>query len=62
LVPFVFLLLGAAMRSMNPALEEASAGRAAVHDLLRVTLPVLRPGVLAPDPATLVALEQLRCR
>ncbi len=60
-VPFVFLLLGAAMRSMNPALEEASSASGArpFTTFLRVTLPVLRPGVLAPlILATLVALEQ----
>jgi iron(III) transport system permease protein len=60
-VPFVFLLLGAAMRSMNPALEEASSASGArpFTTFFRVTLPVLRPGVLAPlILATLVALEQ----
>lgn len=60
-VPFVFLLLGAAMRTMNPALEEASSASGArpITTFFRVTLPVLRPGVLAPlILATLVALEQ----
>jgi iron(III) transport system permease protein len=60
-VPFVFLLLGAAMRTMNPALEEASSASGArpMTTFFRVTLPVLRPGVLAPlILATLVALEQ----
>jgi iron(III) transport system permease protein len=60
-VPFVFLLLGAAMRTMNPALEEASSASGArpLTTFLRVTLPVLRPGVLAPlILAILVALEQ----
>jgi iron(III) transport system permease protein len=60
-VPFVFLLLGAAMRTMNPALEEASSASGArpLTTFRRVTLPVLRPGVLAPlILATLVALEQ----
>ena len=60
-VPFVFLLLGAAMRTMNPALEEASSASGArpLTTFFRVTLPVLRPGVLAPlILATLVALEQ----
>src|SRR5262249_18922242 len=60
-VPFVFLLLGAAMRTMNPALEEASSASGArpLTTFLRVTLPVLRPGILAPlILATLVALEQ----
>src|SRR5689334_16544042 len=60
-VPFVFLLLGAAMRTMNPSLEEASSASGArpLTTFLRVTLPVLRPGILAPlILATLVALEQ----
>ena len=60
-VPFVFLLLGAAMRTMNPALEEASSASGArpFTTFFRVTLPVLRPGVLAPlILATLVTLEQ----
>ncbi len=60
-VPFVFLLLGAVMRSMNPALEEASSASGArpLKTFFRVTLPVLRPGILAPlILATLIALEQ----
>jgi iron(III) transport system permease protein len=61
LVPFVFLLLSAALRSMNPSLEEASkmAGASPLKTLLHVTLPVLRPGLLAPlILATLITLEQ----
>jgi iron(III) transport system permease protein len=61
LVPFVFLLLSAALRSMNPALEEASttSGAGPLKTFLRVTLPVLRPGLLAPlILGTLVTLEQ----
>jgi iron(III) transport system permease protein len=61
LVPFVFLLLTAALRSMNPSLEEASetSGASPLTTFLRVTLPVLRPGLIAPlILATLVALEQ----
>jgi iron(III) transport system permease protein len=61
LVPFVFLLLTAALRSMNPSYEEASAvaGATPLKTFLRVTLPVLRPGLLAPlILATLVTLEQ----
>jgi iron(III) transport system permease protein len=61
LVPFVFLLLSAALRSMSSSLEEASkmAGASPLKTLLRVTLPVLRPGLLAPlILATLVTLEQ----
>src|SRR3982750_4241113 len=42
-VPFVFLLLGAAMRTMNPALEEASSASGArpFTTFFKVTLPVL---------------------
>jgi iron(III) transport system permease protein len=61
LVPFLFVLLSAALRAMNPALEEASsaAGAPPLATFLRVTLPVLRPGLLAPlILATLIALEQ----
>ena len=61
LVPFVFLLLTAVLRSMNPALEEASsvAGASPFRTFLKVTLPVLRPGILAPlILAVLVAMEQ----
>ena len=61
LVPFLFVLLSAALRAMNPALEEASAaaGATPLATFWRVTLPVLRPGLLAPlILATLVALEQ----
>ena len=61
LVPFVFLLLSATLRTMNPALEEASSasGASPWTTFVRVTLPVLRPGLLAPlILAALVALEQ----
>ncbi|MDP6429067.1 MAG: iron ABC transporter permease [Rhodospirillales bacterium] len=61
LVPFVFLLLTAALRSMNPSLEEASvaSGASPFTTFFRVTLPVLRPGILAPlILAFLVAMEQ----
>ncbi len=61
LVPFVFLLLTAALRSMNPSLEEASAasGASPITTFFRVTLPILRPGILAPlILAFLIAMEQ----
>ena len=61
LVPFVFLLLTATLRTMNPAFEEASSvsGASPWTTFVRVTLPVLRPGLLAPlIVASLVALEQ----
>ncbi len=61
LVPFVFLLLTAALRSMNPSLEEASAasGASPMTTFFRVTIPILRPGILAPlILAFLIAMEQ----
>ena len=61
LVPFMFLLLSAALRGMNPALEEAgaAAGASPRATFFRVTLPVLRPGLLAPlILAALISLEQ----
>jgi iron(III) transport system permease protein len=60
-VPFVFILLIAALRTMNPALEEASgtSGAAPMTTFRRVTLPVLLPGILAPFIlVSLVTLEQ----
>ena len=50
LVPFTFLLLTAALKTMNPSLEEASAtsGASPMTTFRRVTLPILKPGILAP--------------
>jgi iron(III) transport system permease protein len=47
--PVVFLLVAGALRSMNPALEEASlsAGAGIVRTTLRVTLPLVLPAILA---------------
>lgn len=59
--PFVFLQISATLRSMSPALEESAAmsGAGAFAVFRRVTLPVLRPGLLAPIIlATLVTFEQ----
>jgi iron(III) transport system permease protein len=61
LVPFMFLLLTATLRSMNPSLEEAgiTAGATPWVTIRRVTLPALRPGLLAAlILVTLVTLEQ----
>jgi iron(III) transport system permease protein len=61
LVPFMFLLLTAVLRAMNPALEEAgfTAGASPLSTFFRVSLPVLRPGLLAPlILAALISLEQ----
>jgi iron(III) transport system permease protein len=60
-VPFVFILLTAALRTMNPSLEEASgtAGASPLVTFWRVTVPVLLPGILAPlILVCLVTLEQ----
>jgi iron(III) transport system permease protein len=43
-----FVMIGAVMQSMDPSLEEASQviGAGRLHTLLRVTLPLVLPGVL----------------
>jgi iron(III) transport system permease protein len=55
LSPLVFLLMIAAFRSMDPALEESAAvsSAAPLTVLRRVTLPLLRPALLA---ATFISL------
>jgi iron(III) transport system permease protein len=57
--PFVFLLAASALRSLDPALEDAarSLGRGPLEAFRRVTLPVLRPSLGAG--ALLVALYTL---
>lgn len=57
--PYVYLLSGAAFRSLHASLEEAARtlGRRSWQVLWSVTLPVLRPGLLAG--ALLVALDIL---
>jgi iron(III) transport system permease protein len=57
--PYVYLLTVAALRDLDPALEEASygLGRSRLETFRRVTLPVLRPSVGAG--ALLVALYTL---
>jgi len=60
-VSYVFILLTAALRTMNPALEEASgaSGAAPLTTFRRITLPVLLPGLLAPlILITLITAEQ----
>jgi len=59
--PFVFLLLSATLRAMDPALEEASvtSGASPWTTFRRITLPVLLPGLLAPVVLiTLITAEQ----
>src|SRR5262245_5159382 len=48
-IPLAFLLLAAALRSMDPSLEEAAmvAGSGIVRTTLRITLRVLLPTILA---------------
>jgi iron(III) transport system permease protein len=57
--PYVYLLGAAALRDLDPALEEASRslGRSRLETFRRVTLPVLRPSLGAG--ALLVALYTL---
>jgi iron(III) transport system permease protein len=57
--PYVYLLSGAAFRSLHAALEESARtlGRGPWRTLWEVTLPVLRPGLAAG--ALLVALDVL---
>jgi len=49
LVPSAYLMLGASFRAMDPSLEEQSAmaGRGIAQTTLRVTLPIMRPALLA---------------
>ena len=57
--PYVYLLSGAAFRTLHASLEEASRvfGRTPIQTLFQVTLPALRPGLTAG--ALLVALDIL---
>ncbi len=57
--PYVYLLSGAAFRSLHASLEEASRvfGRTPLQTFFHVTLPALRPGLMAG--ALLVALDIL---
>ena len=43
-----FVMIGAVMKSMDPALEEASQvlGASRLRTMLRITLPLVLPGVL----------------
>lgn len=57
--PYVYLLSGAAFRSLHASLEEAARvfGRTSLQTIFHVTLPALRPGLTAG--ALLVALDIL---
>ena len=61
LIPFIFVLLSATLKTMNPALEEASSASGARPwvTFRTITWPVLRPGILAPLMlAALITIEQ----
>jgi iron(III) transport system permease protein len=49
LVPSAYLMIAASFRAMDPSLEEQSAmaGRGVAQTTLRVTLPIMRPALLA---------------
>jgi iron(III) transport system permease protein len=49
LVPSAYLMIAASFRAMDPSLEEQSAmaGRGVGHTTLRITLPIMRPALLA---------------
>jgi iron(III) transport system permease protein len=56
LMPFVFLAVSNGLRSIDPALEEASgiAGASTLRTLVRVTLPSLRPSITSGGVVMLV--------
>jgi iron(III) transport system permease protein len=49
LVPSAYLMIAASFRAMDPSLEEQSAmaGRGVARTTLRITLPIMRPALLA---------------
>jgi iron(III) transport system permease protein len=49
LVPSAYLMIAASFRAMDPALEEQSAmaGRGIAQTTMRITLPIMRPALLA---------------
>lgn len=49
LVPSAYLMIAASFRAMDPSLEEQSAmaGRGMTQTTLRITLPIMRPALLA---------------
>ncbi|MBL8699409.1 MAG: iron ABC transporter permease [Alphaproteobacteria bacterium] len=54
--PYVFLLVSAALRSVDPSLEEAArmSGAGTARVLMTVTLPLVRPAILAAAILALV--------
>lgn len=60
-MPFVFVMVGSALRSMDPTLEEASlsSGANLFQTTIRVTLPLVLPAILASSLLVFVlAAEQ----
>jgi iron(III) transport system permease protein len=49
MVPTMFLMISGAFRSMDPSLEEASrvAGKSTIATICQITLPLMRPAILA---------------
>jgi len=60
LVPSMYLMLAGSFRNMDPALEESSAmsGASARRTFLKVTLPLMRPAVLAAAAYFLVVMVE----
>jgi iron(III) transport system permease protein len=55
-VPFVYLIISAALRNLDPALEEASrmSGAGTLRTLYRVTLPAVRPAIATASVMVLI--------
>ena len=57
LVPYVYLVVAAALRGFDPALDEASrvSGAPPLRTMLRVTLPAVRPALVAAALMAVIA-------
>jgi iron(III) transport system permease protein len=57
LVPYVYLIVAAALRGVDPALDEASrvSGASPLRTMLRVTLPAVRPALVAAALMAVIA-------
>lgn len=57
LVPFAYLILSAALRNIDPALEEASRinGAGPIQTALKVSLPAIRPAIVSATLSMLVS-------
>jgi len=57
LVPYVYLIVAAGLRGVDPALDEASrvSGASPLRTMLRVTLPAVRPALLAAALMAVIA-------